>query len=164
MLFSACSANETKDYAAKTPTNDIRHYLSGRLEAYGMLQDRGGEVTKKFVVKMEGRWKGNEGELEEHFQYDDGKTDQRTWKITFTDDHHFTATAHDCIGIAQGSQHGDAMNMKYTLRVPYKDSTIDLAMDDWIFMQMDGKTALNVTSMKKFGFEVGRLTLVFHKL
>ncbi len=163
-MLMGCSSNETEQYADKTPKLDIRQYLNGPLEAQGMLQDRSGEVTKRFTVKMEGRWKGNEGELEEHFHYDDGTTDQRTWKITLSDDHHFTAKAHDCIGTAQGKQHGNAMNMRYTLRVPYKKSTIDVSMDDWIFLMEDGKTALNVTSMKKFGFEVGRLTIEFRKL
>ncbi len=164
MLFSACSTNDTKDYADKGPALDIRNYLNGPLEAYGMFQDRGGEVTKKFHVTMQGVWKGQTGELHEHFKYDDGTTDERVWKITFIDDHHFTATAHDCIGTAIGSQHGNAMNMKYTLRVPYKNSTIDVKMDDWMFLQMDGKKVLNVTSMKKLGFEVGRLTITFDKL
>lgn len=163
MVLAGCSSNQTQDYADKTPVIDIRQYLNGPMEVQGMFQDRGGEVSRRFHVTMKGSWNGNQGELNEHFDYDDGEKDTRVWKVTFTDDHHFTATAHDCVGIAVGTQYGNAVNMKYTLRIPRKDSTVDVDMDDWIYLQMDGKTALDVVDMSKLGFNVGRLTMSFHK-
>ena len=113
-LFS-CSNITPKDYKENTPKLDIRHYLNGKIKAWGMLENRSGKVTRRFVVEMQGKWQGNEGILEEDFIFDDGEKSKRIWTIKFSDDHHFTATAADVIGQAQGSQYGNAMQMEYVL-------------------------------------------------
>ena len=50
----------------------------------------------------------------------------------------------------------------YTMRVPYKDSTIDINVRDWLHLQEDG-VILNHSKMKKFGFEVGELVITIIK-
>ena len=74
----------------------------------------------------------------------------------------FIGRAKDIIGNAEGVQSGNAVNLHYTLQVPYKDSTIDLAMDDWMYL-IEGNIILNRTSMKKFGFKVGEIVLFMKK-
>ena len=69
-LFS-CSNITPKTYENNNPKLDIRDFLSGKVKAWGMLEDRSGKVTRRFVVDMEGRWNGNEGVLEEYFTFDD---------------------------------------------------------------------------------------------
>ena len=81
-----CSSIDPKIYAKNSPKMDIRNYLNGKLEAQGILQNRAGEVTRTFTVKMIGSWKGNEGRLEEDFIFSDGKKDRRIWEIKFSDD------------------------------------------------------------------------------
>jgi hypothetical protein len=104
------------------------------------------------------------GTLDEKFVFDDGRTDERIWTITVDEDgHHFTGTAADVIGEAKGKQYGNTLNMKYTLRIPRGDSTIDLAMDDWMYL-IEGDKLLNLTTMKKFGLTVGKLTIMFEKV
>jgi hypothetical protein len=113
---------------------------------------------------MKGTWNGNTGTLDEDFVFSDGRKDKRVWTVKFTDDHRFTATAHDVIGEAVGTQHGNAVNMKYTLRVKRSNGDmIDLTMDDWMYL-LDDKTLINRTKMKKFGLTVGELVITFRKL
>ena len=161
-ILTGCSSITTEDYADKTPVLDIREYLNGPLEAWGVIKDYTGKADTHFHVKMEGSWNGNEGTLKEWFTYSDGTSDTREWSISFSDDHHFTATAHDVVGEAKGSQHGNAMNMRYTLRVPRGDSTIDLSMDDWMY-RIDDKVLINHTKMRKLGITVGELVISFRK-
>jgi hypothetical protein len=52
--------------------------------------------------------------------------------------------------------------MKYLLRVPYGDGTIDVRMDDWMYL-ITPDTLINETTMTKWGFDVGELVLVIHK-
>lgn len=162
-MLSGCSSYETRDYADVKPALDIRHYLNGPLTAKGILYDYSGKADLMFHVKMKGSWKGNEGTLEEHFTYSDGRTEARTWTITFTDDHHFTATAGDVEGKAIGTQHGNTVNMRYTLNAKRASGdTITLSMDDWMYL-LDGKTLINRTKMRKFGLTVGELVITFEK-
>lgn len=160
--LSGCSSAKVEDYAATKPVIDIREYFNGEVEAMGVYMDRSGMADPQFHVKMKGSWKGNEGTLEEDFVYSDGRKDRRVWTIRFTDDHHFTATAHDVVGTMQGGQYGNAVNMKYVLRVPVKDTTYDISMDDWLY-KLDDKTVINRAVMRKFGFKVGELFLTFRK-
>jgi hypothetical protein len=57
---------------------------------------------------------------------------------------------------------GNAIRLAYDLRVPYKDDEIVLAMDDWMY-QISPGVVLNETVMRKWGFEVGKVTLVIMK-
>jgi hypothetical protein len=111
---------------------------------------------------MDGAWQGNTGTLSEHFVFDDGHTDQRVWTITYENDQNFTATAGDVVGTALGEQSGNAVVMRYTLRVPFNGASLDLSMEDWMYA-LDEKTVLNRTAMKKFGITVGTLVLFFRK-
>lgn len=162
-LLTGCSGLTTKDYAANKPTLDLRQYLNGELEAWGVLYDLSGKVDLQFTVTMTGTWKGNTGTLEEHFVYSDGRNDTRVWTIAFRDDHNFTATAADVIGKAVGTQDGNAVNMKYTLNAKRASGeTIVLSMDDWMYL-IDEKSLINRTKMKKFGLTVGELVIGFRK-
>jgi hypothetical protein len=162
LALAGCAGQRIEDYRPVQPTFDMREYLNGELEAWGMVFDYAGRQNTRFHVKMTGTWNGNKGTLDEHFVYDDGRTDRRTWQIEFSDDNNFTATAHDVVGPAIGQQMGNAVRMAYTLRLPRGDSSIDLSMDDWMY-RIDDKHVLNKTSMRKFGVKVGELVVVFNK-
>jgi len=54
---------------------------------------------------------------------------------------------------------GNTMFMKYILIVPYKDSTIDITIDDRMYLVND-HLLINESKMTKFGFEVGEINLV----
>lgn len=163
LFLTGCSNVTPADYAGMQPKLDLRQYLNGRLEADGILIDYAGKVDRHFHVTMLGTWNGNEGTLEEDFVFSDGKKDRRVWKIKFSDDGNFTATAHDVIGEAKGSQAGNAVNMRYTLLVT-RDSgdTIELAMDDWMYL-INEKVLINRTKMRKLGITVGELVIAFNK-
>lgn len=162
VLMTGCSGTDVKEYEGREPKVDVRQYFNGHVEALGVFINRSGIVEEQFHVDMKGKFKGNEGTLDEVFTYTDGKRGERHWKISFTDDHHFTGTAHDVIGKAEGGQYGNAVNMRYVLRVPVKDTTYDVNMDDWLY-KLDDKTLINKITMRKFGFKVGELVITFTK-
>ncbi len=162
MLLSACSQPSPKDYADATPIFDIRTYFNGEVMAHGILQDWKGKVTHRFDVRMVGTVTENGLRLEEYFTYSDGDKDERVWQFSFDDEHNFSGTAGDTVGVAKGQQYGNAVNMNYTLRIPRGDGTIDLFFDDWLFLLND-TTVINVATMKKFGIPVGKLTISFTK-
>jgi hypothetical protein len=163
MSIFSCSKTTTKDYASNTPKLDFRKYLNGQVKAWGVLEDRKGKITRRFTVDMNATWKGNEGILEEHFVFDNGEKSQRTWKIKFDNDNNFTATAGDVVGIAKGTQHGNALQMNYVLDLKIDEKTnYKVNLDDWMYL-IDDKTLINKSTIKKFGITFAKLTIFFQK-
>ncbi|MAZ80620.1 MAG: hypothetical protein CMP18_02420 [Rickettsiales bacterium] len=162
MFLSNCS-HDAKIYEKNNPKIDIRDFFNGNLEAFGIVRDRSNKVIKTFKAKIKGSWQGNIGTLEEHFEFSDNKKDHRVWTIKMIDDHNFSATAHDVVGIAHGKQYGNAVKMQYILTIAVDDKKYDIKIDDWMYL-IDNKSLINVSDMKKFGFKVGSLAIGFNKL
>ena len=163
MVLSGCSSAKVEDYAANTPVLDLRDYLNGDIDAWGMFIDNSGKADPMFEVQMNASWEGNIGTLREHFLYNDGTTQDRVWTLNFTDDHNFTATAADVVGVAVGTQSGNAANIKYVLSVKTKGGkTYDMSMDDWLY-RMNDNLVINRNEMRKFGIKVGELVISFQK-
>jgi hypothetical protein len=157
-----CAGPQVQEYAREQPTLDLRSYLQGCLQAQGIFTDRAGRVVKRFQVRMEGRWQGEEGTLDEHFTYSDGSTQRRVWRLRHLGDGRYTGQADDVVGEASGAQSGNAFHWNYTLALPVDGRVWNVALDDWMFL-MDGRTVLNRSAMSKWGFHLGDVTLVFTK-
>jgi hypothetical protein len=67
------------------------------------------------------------------------------------------------VGEAPITVAGNAMFLKYTLRAPFRDGTVDLSIDDRMYL-IDENTLLNESIMRKFGFRVGEINLVIRRL
>lgn len=161
-VVTGCASQSIDHYEGTKPKLDLRSYLNGDLEAWGVLHGRDGSVKRSFVINMKASWKGNVGTLKENFIFDDGEKSERIWTITFTDDVNFTASAHDVVGIGKGAQKGNTANMQYVLRVPVDGKEYDISMNDWLHL-VDDKRLINRTIMKKFGVTVGTLSIGFVK-
>lgn len=157
-----CAGQQLADYKNEKPTLDLATYFNGPLEAHGIFQDRSGKVVKRFIVKMEGRWTGNKGVLDEHFTYSDGTKERRVWHLEKLADGRYTGTASDVEGQAQGQISGNAFNWQYTLKLPVDGKTYSVQFDDWMYL-MDDRVMLNRATMSKFGIKLGEVTLSFYK-
>ena len=156
MLFGC--TKDISQYNNNTPKLDLRTYLNGKTKAWGMLEDRKGNITRRFVVDMETTWNGNKGILQEYFTFDDGEKSERTWTIEYKDDDTFTATAGDVVGQAIGKQAGNALQMQYVLDLKVGEKNYKVNLDDWMF-QLDDKRLVNKSEIKKFGITFARLTI-----
>ena len=158
-----CASPTPADYASQTPVLDLREYFNGKLLAHGIVTDRSGRVIQRFTVQMTGTWQGDKGTLDEQFSYADGRREQRIWRLVRGADGRYTGQADDVVGQAQGQARGNALNWRYTLRVPVEGSTWDIDFDDWMFL-VDPQVMLNRAVMRKFGFRVGEVLLSFQRL
>ena len=100
--------------------------------------------------------------LEEDFTFSDGSTDRRVWTFTPDGPDHWRGTAHDVVGEGHLQVAGNALRLRYTLRLPVGDSVYDVKLDDWMYL-IDEHTLANRSFMTKFGVEVGQITLFFRK-
>ena len=163
LLLSACSAPTVQDYADTQPKLDLFTYFAGQTQAYGQFQDRSGVVKRRFTVAITGTVNDDVLTLDERFVYDDGEKEQRVWLIKRLGDNLYSGTAGDVIGEAVGHSAGSVFSWRYTLDLPYKDSSIHVKFDDWMFLQSDG-VMLNRAQVSKWGFKVGEVTLFFSKV
>lgn len=162
VLLAGCASVEPSKYANEQPKLDVQQYFNGTLDAWGMFQDRSGEVVKRFRVVMTCRWQGDTGTLDEDFTYSDGTKQKRVWTLRKTGPDRFIGTAADVVGEAVGVVSGNALRWQYVLALPVNGTVYNVSMEDWMFL-MDDKVMLNRAEMSKFGVKVGAVTLSFAK-
>ena len=159
--LAGCAMTEVVEYRTEKPSLDLAQYFNGTIDGWGMFQDRSGKVLRRFHVRVDATWSGNEGTLDEHFEFADGEKQNRVWKLVKNGDA-YSGTAGDVVGTAQGSASGNALHWNYVLALPVDGRVWNMAMDDRMYL-IDEKTLLNRTTMSKFGFRVGEVTLAFRK-
>ena len=162
LALAGCAAVAPQDYAREKPVLDLREYFTGRVDAWGVVQDRSGRILKRMVVEIDGTWKGETGTLDERFTYADGTRETRVWTIR-KDGSRYTGTAADVVGEARGEAAGNALRWNYVLDAKREGGgTIHLDMDDWMWL-VDERTLVNRTTFSKFGIRFGEVTIFFRK-
>lgn len=162
-LLTGCSNMNIDDFENAEPEFIPQVYFNGPMTAYGMVKDRGGKVLRRFKGKLVGSWdKNGVGTLDEKLVYDDGEILARVWTLKPVGKKTFIGTAGDIVGEAYMVAKGNTVMVDYTMKVPYKNTTIDINVRDWLHLQEDG-VILNHSKMKKFGFEVGELVITIIK-
>ena len=163
MPLLSCSKADLIQYQDNEPVFSLFEYFQGKTTGWGMVQDRKGNLTRRFVVGIQGTVSGgNKLVLEEDFDWSDGEKSSRTWTIQKTGEHTFTGTADDVVGSAAGAAYGNVLNWVYYLDIVADGKTWKVHLDDWMFLQNDD-VLINKTKMSKFGISLGDITIVFRK-
>lgn len=163
LLLSGCASQNIQTYQNTTPTLDMHEFFSGQIDGWGMFQGRSGEVKRRFSVDIDATHEGDDViVLDEKFAWADGTTSQRIWRLTEQADGTWTGTAGDVIGVATGEVVGNTFHWQYTLDLPVDDKNYKVNFDDWMYLVSDD-VMLNRSVMKKFGVELGSVTLSLHR-
>jgi len=163
MIFiSACSSVTVDRYSEYQPQLVAEKFFNGQLSAHGIVKDRSGQVIRYFSANIKAYWVDGIGTLDESFVFDDGEQQTRVWKLKPNADGSYVATAGDVIGEGKMKVAGNSLFLDYVLRIPYGSGTIDLRIDDRMYLVSE-KVLLNESIMTKWGFEVGQITLVIEK-
>lgn len=162
LILTACSPVSVQDYADNRPLLVPEAFFQGQLTAHGVIKNRGGEVIRYFNADIKAWWENGIGTLEEDFRFDDGEIQRRVWTLTPQGQGRYTGTAGDVIGEGEITVAGNSMFLDYVLRIPYGDSTLDLRIDDRMYL-VDPNILINESTMSKFGIDVGEILLVITK-
>lgn len=164
LVLTACSNVEVDDYQGIKPTFNVETFFSGKLKAHGIVKNRQGRMIRHFSADIDAYWEGGVGTLEEVFIFNDGERQERIWTLKKSGDSgSYIATAGDVIGEGTLASSGNAVFLKYVLRVPYKGSTIDVTVDDRMYLVSDD-TLINESALYKFGFNVGEVVLTIRRI
>ncbi|WP_342058759.1 DUF3833 domain-containing protein [Aeromonas sp. OTU364] len=163
LLLTGCGAS-LDDYRGQGPNWDLARFFNGKLVAHGLVTDRSGEVTSRFRVEMQGRWREGKGELFEQFYFDDGRQQTRTWFLSKGADGHWRGTASDVVGEAVGKTAGFALNWRYQLDLALPDGdVVRVSFDDWMYL-LDEDRLINRAEISKFGIHLGEVILYIERL
>ena len=162
LTLAGCGSVPVEFYGDQRPALDLQRYFDGTIDAWGMFQDRGGKVVKRFTVRIDARWSGDTGTLDEHFDYSDGTSSRRIWTLKRLDANRYIGTADDVVGEAVGEVSGNALRWVYVMKLEVDGRTWEVDFDDWMYL-MDDKVMLNRSVMSKYGVKLGEVTLSFRK-
>lgn len=163
LSLGSCSGVSVDHYAGQQPRLDLPAFFSAPVQAWGIFENRSGEVVKRFHVDISSRREGERLILDERFLYSDGTRQRRVWTLTPDGPGRWKGTADDVVGEALGEVAGNALRWRYQLNLPVDDSVYVVSFDDWMYL-MDRDTLINRSSMSKLGVELGQVTLFFRRL
>jgi len=160
--IAGCSSMKIEDFANTKPEFNLMQFFEGEVTAWGIIEDRFGNLKRQFKVKMHGRINNGILTLEEDFYYADGETDKRVWEFSKLGEDTYQGLANDIIGKAIGKEVGNAFNMKYKMDLDLGFAELRVSFNDWMF-RIDHETIVNKASISKFGLNIANVTLFFRK-
>ena len=162
IILSGCASVSQQEYTDNQPAIDVREFFDGKLSAHGIVKNRSGKVIRYFNADIIASWQNGTGTLDETFYFDDGEVQKRIWKLSKNASGKLVGSANDVIGNSDLNVAGNSLFMEYVLRVAFGDDTLDLTIDDRMYRVSD-TVIINESSMSKWGFDVGQITLAIIK-
>ena len=153
------------DYADNRPALKLEEFFDGRSYAYGIFEDRFGNLKRQFRVQIDGRTDAGLLTLDEQFIYDDGETARRVWTIDNLGPDgsgfiRYQGRAEDIDGVATGQIAGNVLSWSYDIVLSMSGQQLQVRFDDFIY-QLDQDIAINRAFVSKWGVKIGSVTLVF---
>mgnify|MGYP006285256597 CR=1 FL=1 len=163
-LLSGCATHlDGARYREQTPAFDLFAFFEGEIRAWGLVQNRSGEVVQRFEVDIVGTVDGDRLTLDERFRYSLGDgVRERVWTITRSGDGSFTGGAGDILGEASGRAYGNAFRWAYRMDLPVGGKTYRVKFEDWI-LALDDRRIMNRSYIQKFGLDVAEVTIFMER-
>ncbi len=163
--LSACAKKDVSSLADRQPTLVLEEFFDGESVAFGIFEDRFGNLQRQFKVNLRGVVTGNRLVLDEAFLYEDGESASRIWTIDNLgrgDDGNirYGGSAADVSGRAAGQVRGNGLNWQYDVELEMSGRKLMVHFDDWIYQQSE-EIAINRAYVSKLGIEIGSVTIVF---
>ena len=162
LFLSSCADHSIKSYSDELPKINLREFFNGDIYALGIVQDRSGQVIKRFKVDIKASWIGSKAILDEKFTYSDGTKSSRVWELKEVGEARYEGRAGDVVGVASGETAGNVFYFVYDLDLPVGDTTYEVNFEDWMYL-LDKNTLLARSYMNKWGFDLGEVTIVMNK-
>ena len=164
LLLSACSVSiDGNSYKAVEPEFNLEQFFTGEVRAWGIVQNRSGDVVQRFVVDIDGSIQDGQLVLDETFTYGVGEGPvKRVWTIQQVAPGLYSGSAGDIAGLAEGQSFGNAFNFRYEMDLPVDDTEYRVSFDDW-FWAFDDQTMMNRSYIKKFGLVMAEVTIFMQR-
>ena len=162
-LLAACSSIEGQRYINDPIDFDLYEFFDGSVEAWGIVQDRSGNLIQRFKVDIAGSVLNGELILDETFSYSLGEgVNKRIWNISNLGTE-FRGGAGDIVGTATGVDYGNAFNWSYEMDLPVGNTEYRVKFEDWIWAFND-ELIVNRSYIKKLGVVFAEVTIFMRKI
>ncbi len=163
LLTGCASGIDGANYTQQQPRFDLFEFFDGQVTAWGVVQDRQGNVIQRFQVDIVGSRSEQTLTLDEHFEYGlgDGVT-ERVWQIDRDSSGGYTGRAGDIVGTAEGTAYGNAFQWRYEMDLPVGESSYRVSFDDW-FWAVGDEVLVNRSYIRKFGLTFAEVTIFMQK-
>ncbi|TKB56558.1 DUF3833 domain-containing protein [Ferrimonas aestuarii] len=162
LTLSGCS-QDLREYQSWKPDFALEQFFDGKVKAYGVVFDLKGQISRRFIVDIDGSWQQNQGVLDEYFTYADGEKQFRRWVITKNGDGTYEGRADDIIGTAVGQTSGPVLHWEYEMNLITEDNQWQVTFDDTMVL-IDDNHLLNRAKIKKFGITVAEVFIAFERV
>ncbi len=127
-------------------------FFAGRTHGTGELETRGRAPRPMRVEgfgcsEVDGTFR-----LDQTVKFADGAVKTRTWLMRRVDSHAYTATLSDAAGEVAAEANGNVFHVRYLLRRPA------VYMEQWLYLQPDGRTVINFATVTVAGIPLARLS------
>ncbi len=163
LALTSCASMKVSDFAQERPRLDPVEFFSGETVSSGVMEGRGGAPTRRVTTHTAGHREGSTLRLEQDLAFSDGSKQHRSWRIRRLDAHHFEATANDMVGTATGEAYGNVFHWSFTLALSPGNPLARVQMSQWMYLQPDGRTLLNHSTIRKFGIVVAQVSEQFRR-
>lgn len=160
--FTGCSTLAPTSFRQATPTFEPDRFFEGPVRSWGVMERRSGNPVSRFRTEVNGVRDGADLVLTQHFFFEDGRTQQRVWRIHRIDDHRYEARANDVVGVGTGEAWGNSFRWEYTLAARPGNPIFNVRMKHWMYLQADG-TMVNRVQVTKLGIVVRQITEYFRR-
>ncbi len=135
------------------PTMRPEAFFQGRTSSWGVLANRSGGPSRWLTVHGRGATQPDGSfKLDQTIAWNSGKVDQRTWIMRRVGADRYEASLTDASGPMHGEVHGNLFHLSYPLK------GVPGSMEQWLYLQGDGRTVLNEGTVRVLGVTVYRLS------
>ena len=137
---------------ASSPRFLPEQFFAGATHGEGVLATRG-RADRPFQVTSTGH-AGSDGSfvVEQKIAYAEGKLEQRSFSIRRTGEGEYAGSLTGASGAVTARAEGNTFHLRYTITKPV------LTMEQWIYLQPDGRTVLNRATVRLLGIPVAHVS------
>lgn len=153
LLMSGCLGGfQVSETPARAPEFRPEEFFSGLTHGDGILVTRW-SPAKAFKVTSSGKSE-SDGTfvLDQTIAYADGTLERRSFRMRRHDDHEYTGSLTGASGVVSARAEGNTFHIRYTIRKPA------VTMEQWIYLQPDGRTAFNRATLRVLGIPLAHLS------
>ena len=162
-LVSGCRSLTPQQFAAAVPRLEPEKFFEGHVRSWGVIETRSGKPKSRLRAELFGVREGADVVVTQNFTFEDGRKQQRIWRIRRVDENRYEAFADDVKGPAVGYAYGNAFHWTYTLQLRPGNALTRVRMEHWMYLMADEETMINRVVTRKFGVIVAQTTEYFHK-
>lgn len=137
---------------AETPILRFEVFFAGHTHGTGTLELLTGR-RQSLQIESHGRTDADGSfRLDQVVMYEDGAVEKRTWRLRQRDPGIYTGTLTDADGPVSAEATGNRFHLRYLVRKPA------VYMEQFLYLQPDGRTILNQATITVIGQPWARLT------